>query len=195
MDRELMSKVGQGRRAPLLRFYDFPDEAVVLGLSQEEEKYVNISETEKDGVPILRRFSGGGTVFLTKGCVVYSVIAPIKPPFKRFDVMGAYKTVFAPVMEAFAGKGLELEFHEPCDLAIGGRKVAGNAQSQRHGAILIHGSFLIDPDLARIARYLKEPDIRPDYRDQRRHEDFLLPLADLGFTAQTLRQLLKEAWC
>ena len=195
LDKELMLEVGQGKRPPLLRFYDFTDEAVVLGLSQEEEKYVNAAEAKKDKVPVLRRFSGGGTVFIHKGCLVYTIITTLTPPFKRFDVMGAYRTAFAPLTEAFAKKGLKLEFHEPCDLAIDGRKIAGNAQSQRQGALLIHGSFLVDPDLTRIKRYLKEPDIRPDYRAARQHEDFLLPLTNLDFTDQTMRELLIQAWC
>lgn len=195
LDRELMSEVGKGTRPPLLRFYDFADEAVVLGLSQEEEKYVNSAEAKKDKVPVLRRFSGGGTVFIHDGCLVYTIITILTPPFKRFDVMGAYRTAFAPLTEAFAKKGLKLEFHEPCDLAVDGRKIAGNAQSQRQGALLIHGSFLVDPDLIRIKRYLKEPDVRPDYRAERSHEDFLLPLSELGLDEQKLKALLISAWC
>ena len=195
LDRELMSEVGKGTRPPVLRFYNFTDEAVVLGLSQEEEKYVDKAAAEKDGVPVLRRFSGGGTVFLHKGCLVYTIVTNLAPPFRRFDVMGAYKTAFAPLIEAFRKQGLVLEFHEPCDLAISGRKIAGNAQSQRSGALLIHGSFLIEPDLSRIKRYLKEPDVRPDYRAERSHEDFLLPLSEVGFDEQKLKALLINAWC
>ena len=195
LDRELMSEVGRGERPPLLRFYNFTDEAIVLGLSQEEEKYVQISNAQEDDVPILRRFSGGGTVFIHPGCLVYTIITTITPPFKRFDVMGAYRIAFAPIIEAFQNQGLNLEFHEPCDLAIQNKKIAGNAQSQKNRAILIHGSFLIDPDLQRINRYLKEPDVRPDYRAQRPHEDFLQPLANLGFTEQSLKTLLINAWC
>ena len=194
LDRVLMSEVGKGERPPLLRFYNFTDEAIVLGLSQEEEKYVQISHAKEDSVPILRRFSGGGTVFIHSGCLVYTIITTITPPFKRFDVMGAYRTAFTPVIEAFKNQGLNLEFHEPCDLAIQNKKIAGNAQSQKNGAILIHGSFLIAPDLQRINRYLKEPDVRPDYRAQRPHEDFLQPLANLGFTEQSLKTLLINAW-
>ena len=194
LDRELMSEVGKGTRPPLLRFYNFTDEAIVLGLSQDEEKNVDKAAAEKDSVPVLRRFSGGGTVFIHKGCLVYTIITTIAPPFKRFDVMGAYRTAFAPLVEAFQKQSLNLEFHEPCDLAIAGRKVAGNAQSQRQGALLIHGSFLIDPDLQRIKRYLKEPDVRPEYRAERSHEDFLLPLRELGMDEGALRSLLIKAW-
>jgi len=194
LDEALMSEVGGGKRPPLLRFYDFPDEAVVLGLSQEEEEYVDAAETKKDGVPVIRRFSGGGAVFLSRGCLVYTLITTARPPFKRFDVMGAYRLAFAPLTEAFAKKGLKLEFHEPCDLAVGGRKVAGSAQSQRRGAVLIHGSFLIDPDLDRIKRYLKEPKERPAYRAARRHEDFLMPLCQAGISDADLRKTLIEAW-
>ncbi len=195
LDRELMSEVGKGTRTALLRFYDFTDEAVVLGLSQEEERYVDKQETEKDGVPILRRFSGGGTVFIHKGCLVYTIVTTLTSPFKRFDVMGAYRTAFMPVIEAFQKQGIALEFHEPCDLSVDGRKIAGNAQSQRQGALLIHGSFLVDPNLIRIKRYLKEPDVRPDYRAERSHEDFLLPLSELGLDEQKLKALLISAWC
>ena len=195
LDRELMSEVGKGTRPPLLRFYNFTDEAIVLGLSQDEEKYVDKAAAEKDSVPVLRRFSGGGTVFIHKGCLVYTIVTNLAPPFKRFDVMGAYRTAFAPLVEAFQNQGLNLEFHEPCDLAIAGRKVAGNAQSQRQGALLIHGSFLIDPDIQRIKRYLKEPDVRPDYRAARSHEDFLLPLSEVGFDEQKLKGLLVSVWC
>lgn len=195
LDKELMLQVGRGEKPPLLRFYNFTDEAVVLGLSQDEQQYVNSTETEKDRVPVLRRFSGGGTVFLHKGCAVYTIITTLAPPFKRFDVMGAYRTAFAPLQERFAKLGHTLEFHEPCDLAVSNRKIAGNAQSQSRNALLIHGSFLVDPDLPRIARYLREPDVRPDYRAERQHEDFLLPLASLGFSDQTLRELLIQAWC
>ena len=195
LDRELMSEVGKGTRTAFLRFYDFTDEAIVLGLSQEEERYVDKQETEKDGVLVLRRFSGGGTVFIHKGCLVYTIVTTLTSPFKRFDVMGAYRTAFMPVIEAFQKQGIPLEFHEPCDLAVDGRKIAGNAQSQRQGALLIHGSFLVDPDLIRIKRYLKEPDVRPAYRAKRSHEDFLLPLSELGLDEQKLKALLISAWC
>ncbi|MBO4553207.1 lipoate--protein ligase family protein [bacterium] len=195
LDRELMSEVGKKARPPLLRFYNFTDEAIVLGLSQDEEKYVDKAAAEKDGVPVLRRFSGGGAVFIHKGCLVYTIVTNLAPPFRRFDVMGAYRTAFAPLIKAFQNQGLNLEFHEPCDLAIAGRKVAGNAQSQRQGALLMHGSFLIDPDIQRIKRYLKEPDVRPDYRAARSHEDFLLPLSEVGFDEQKLKGLLVSVWC
>lgn len=195
LDRELMSEVGKGTRPPLLRFYNLTDEAIVLGLSQDEEKYVEKAAAEKDGVPVLRRFSGGGAVFIHKGCLVYTIVTNLATPFRRFDVMGAYRTAFAPLIKAFKNQGLALEFHEPCDLAIAGRKIAGNAQSQRSGALLIHGSFLIEPDLSRIKRYLKEPDVRPDYRAARSHEDFLLPLSEVGFDEQRLKDMIIKAWC
>lgn len=193
LDRELMREVGAGRRPPLLRFYDFTGEAVVLGLAQEAERYVNLAAAAADGVPVLRRFSGGGTVFLHPGCLVYSLVFPLAPPFRRFDVKGAYHTAFAPIQAAFRQRGLDLEFHDPCDLAIDGRKVAGSAQAQRDRAVLVHGSFLVSPDLDRIRRYLKEPDVVPEYRRGRTHADFLLPLQERGLDLEGLRALLLEA--
>ena len=194
LDRELLKKAAE-EKTGFLRFWNFKDEAIVLGLAQEEEKYINLENQKKDKINIVRRFSGGGTVFLQSGCLVYSLFFPLVAPFKRYDVAGAYALAFAPLIEAFRKQNLTLEFYQPCDLAIAGKKVAGNAQAQRYGAVLVHGSFLINPDLAKIKRYLKEPDIVPEYRQGRKHEDFLLPLSTLGFTEESLRKLLKKAYC
>jgi len=64
------------------------------------------------------------------------------------------------------------------DLAIGGHKVSGNAQRRKREAILHHGTLLYRPDYAGMARWLREPAKRPDYRGARDHRAFVgtLPL-------------------
>jgi lipoate-protein ligase A len=64
------------------------------------------------------------------------------------------------------------------DLAIGDKKISGNAQRRRKRFILHHGTLLyaIDPEL--MERYLIEPSDRPQYRGGRTHRGFIkcLPL-------------------
>jgi lipoate-protein ligase A len=64
------------------------------------------------------------------------------------------------------------------DLAVGGRKISGNAQRRRKRYILHHGTLLyaMDPEL--MERYLSEPADRPQYRGDRTHRGFVkcLPL-------------------
>ena len=59
------------------------------------------------------------------------------------------------------------------DLAIGGRKFSGNSQRRRKHFLLFHGTFLLNFDLALIGELLRMPSKEPDYRESRKHADFL----------------------
>jgi lipoate-protein ligase A len=50
------------------------DVAIVLGLSGKPEKHVNISEAHKKGVPLIKRFTGGGTVIVDQNTILTSLI-------------------------------------------------------------------------------------------------------------------------
>ncbi len=158
------------------------------------EEYVNVDQCKKDGIPIIKRFSGGGTVLISKGCLVYSVIAKPGSNLKRFDVTGAYQHFLSPVIDVFCRLKIPVKFQPPCDLAVNGRKITGNAQAQKHRAVIVHGSFLINEDLDRISRYLKHPDVAPEYRAKRSHKNFLCNLSKFGLTHKKTKEILKQAW-
>jgi lipoate-protein ligase A len=194
-DKALMVQVAAGARPALLRFYEATDEAVVVGIAQQPEQQVDLAACAADGIPVLQRFSGGGTVFIGRGCLVFSVIAPHGPALQPFDVGGAYRQVLSYALDALCRLGVPAVFEPPCDLAVQGRKVCGTAQAQKRGVVLVHGSFLVDADLARIARYLREPSVAPAYRAQRPHAAFLCNLADRGIGRDALRAALRAGWC
>jgi lipoate-protein ligase A len=77
------------------------------------------------------------------------------------------------------------------DLAVGDRKFSGNAQYRRRGAILFHGTFMLDFDLALIEELLAVPARVPRYRRGRSHLEFLTNLAISRFD---LGDALREAW-
>lgn len=56
-------------------------------------------------------------------------------------------------------------------------KMGGNAQSIIKGGWLHHTSFLWDYDDYNMESYLQLPEKRPDYRSNRSHRDFLMPLS------------------
>jgi len=194
-DKELMLHVAAGTQPALLRFYEATDEAVVVGVAQQPEQQVDLAACAADGMPVLQRFSGGGTVFIGRGCLVFSVIAPHGPALKPFDVGGAYRLVLACAIATLGRLGVPAVFEPPCDLAVQGRKICGTAQAQKRGVVLVHGSFLVDADLARIARYLREPAVAPAYRAQRAHAAFLCNLAECGINRDVLRTALRTGWC
>ena len=195
LDKKLLEQVGKGEIPPLFRFYNCSDEAVVVGVAQKTEDYVNLEQCEKDGVPVLKRFSGGGTVFISKDCLVYSVIDKLgENGLKRFDVSGAYQHFLSVAIDKFCRLKIPAEFFPPCDIAVNNRKITGNAQAQKFGAVIVHGSFLINADLEKISKYLKHPEVEPEYRSKRSHKDFLCNLSEFGLTYEKTKEILKQTW-
>jgi lipoate-protein ligase A len=77
------------------------------------------------------------------------------------------------------------------DLAIAGRKFSGNAQRRKRGAVLFHGTFLLDFDLALVDRLLPMPSKEPDYRRSRSHAEFLM---NLNVSATEVKSALAQTW-
>ncbi len=57
--------------------------------------------------------------------------------------------------------------------------------------MLHHGTLLYAFDLAKIGRYLKQPDRQPDYRAGRPHDEFMM---NLPTTAAELSERLRRQW-
>lgn len=47
---------------------------IVLGIGGKADKLVHLNRTARDGVPLLRRFSGGGTVIVDEGSLFVTFI-------------------------------------------------------------------------------------------------------------------------
>ena len=77
------------------------------------------------------------------------------------------------------------------DLAIGDRKFSGNAQRRRRRAVLFHGSFLLNFDLALIEKVLRMPSKQPGYRKSRSHGEFLM---NWNVSAKEVKAALRQAW-
>lgn len=194
LDRALMPAVGSGALPPLVRIWEFPDEAVVVGIAQHAPDYVHLEACAADGMPVVRRFSGGGTVCLLRGCVVFSVIMPLGGALKMYDVSGAYQHILSFAITSFRGLNIPAVFEPPCDLVVDNRKIAGCAQAQKRGAVLVHGSVLVQVDITRMERYLKLPAVQPAYRAGRGHAAFVQNVSAYGLTEAQVAALLLEAW-
>lgn len=67
------------------------------------------------------------------------------------------------------------------DYCVGQRKWGGNAQSLVKDRFLHHTSILWQTDLKRMERYLRLPplEMRPEYRRDRPHSDFVVGLQEV----------------
>ena len=73
-DDVLLNLAEKHEAGEYLRFWESPSVFVVLGRIGRAEIDVNATNTKTDGIPVLRRSSGGGTVVQGPGCLNYSLI-------------------------------------------------------------------------------------------------------------------------
>jgi lipoate---protein ligase len=189
-DRRLFELVETGAVDSAQRMWECAMPVVVLGRHQPPAAHVLAERCEAEGVPVLRRCSGGGAVVLGPGCLAYTIVLPMTDRPGLADVSESFRELLAAFVDALALPGLEIRGGQ--DLAIQGRKVSGNAQRRGRRALLQHGTLLYSFDALLAARYLIEPARQPAYRRRRPHVSFLgnLPL-DGGEVAKRIATALR----
>lgn len=191
-DEALLHFCEAHQTAGALRLWESPKYFVVLGYSNKLVAEVHVEKCDLRGVPILRRFSGGGTVVQGPGCLNYTVVIPNQQLGDTLDVIAAFRFVLERHRRVTAELlAQDVEIAGISDLAIDGVKFSGNAQHRSRGFTLFHGTFLIGFDLTLIQELLPMPTRQPDYRRARRHRDFV---RNIPLTAAQLGAALRRAW-
>jgi len=191
LDDVLLAEVDADPVRGRLRFWELHNYGVVLGRSNRTESEADVEACRREGVPIVRRSSGGGAVVIGSGCLAYSLVIPLMDEHRTLGVASLTKRL----MERIAlGLQTSLPNAVACgtsDLAVEGRKFSGNAQRWLSRAFLHHGTILYDFDLSRIGQLLRIPSRQPDYRDGRDHAAFV---RNLNVSRAMLVKLLAQAW-
>jgi lipoate-protein ligase A len=187
-----LDAVDAGEASPLLWFWESTVPFVVLGYGQAAAREAHLAQCQADGIPVLRRCSGGGAVVQGPGCLNYGLALLIEPstPTGQLSstnawVMDRQRAALQPLIsETIVRQG-------DTDLVIGDRKFSGNAQRRKQRALLFHGTLLLDFDLTRIPRWLSTPSSEPRYRAGRTHLDFV---RNLHLPSGNVRAALAQAW-
>ena len=170
---------GEIRRA--VRLYGFQPACLSLGRMQPMSD-VDLEACARDGVDVVRRPSGGRAVLHDQE-VTYTVVCRSRDPLFGGRVLESCSRIHNAVAAGLALLGVPTRpralpadirrdaregasvpdcfarpaAHELLDLR--GRKLVGSAQARRGGALLQHGSVLLDPP--RAARYLRTGGVAP----------------------------------
>lgn len=149
---------------------------IVMGVSGKPAELVEIRPVLEDKIPVIRRFTGGGTVIVDHGTIFISFIcnkdavADVQP-YPR-PIMSWSSLIYSKVFHGIADFRLREN-----DYVFGHLKFGGNAQSITKNRWIHHTSFLWDYE-ARNMSYLKLPKRAPEYRLARDHIDFICPMKD-----------------
>jgi lipoate-protein ligase A len=191
LDEALLLEAEAGRGGEVLRMWEWPQYAAVLGAGCVLADDVDEPVCHIDRVAILRRASGGGTVLLGPGCLCYSLILSYQRGPALCEVTPSYRYILNRMSESLAGLLPDIAQAGTSDLMAAGLKFSGNAQQRKRTHLLHHGTLLYQFDLSRIGRYLRMPARQPEYRQHRDHEAFL---RNLPTDAVELKQRLRQGW-
>lgn len=145
-----------------IRFYRWKPSAVSLGKFQKIEKEVHQDNCRKYGVDIVRRITGGGTVYHdSEDEITYSVVVG-KEDLGNADIAAIYAEIYAGLVEALRLLGIAADYNpgnakaNP-NLTVKGKKISGSAQSHKGGVVLQHGTILVAVDLEKMFKFLRVP--------------------------------------
>lgn len=184
----------------VLRLWEFASPCVVLGRASKWAQEVNTSACERDGVPVLRRASGGASIVAGPGCLMYSVLISYdaRPAWRALDI--AHKEVMSRIRDSVQQTTdrfelpLRIAINGTCDLTIGNRKFSGNALRCKRNWMLYHGTIMYAMPIEWLSNYLLMPARQPEYRRDREHESFVTNLLDSsnGVSPQAFRTVMQR---
>jgi lipoate---protein ligase len=145
-----------------IRLYRWNPSAVSIGRFQDIQKEVQLGNCRANGVDVVRRITGGGTVYHDAANeITYSVIAR-KCDLGTEDINEVYNRIYSGFVRAVQTLGVRADFNRGNEkicpnLTIKGRKISGSAQAHKKGFVLQHGTLLLRVDLEKMFTLLRVP--------------------------------------
>lgn len=129
--------------------------SVVIGKHQNTFNEINHNLIEEKNIPVVRRISGGGTVYHDLHNLNYSLIRT----GKRKDRLIDFREFLKPVIIFLSTLGIEAVFKGKNNLFIEDSKISGNAAHVYKQRVLHHGTLLFDSDITALQIVIHPPDL------------------------------------
>lgn len=126
---------------------------LMVGRYQNTLAEINMPFAKANNINIVRRITGGGTIYTDRNGWQFSFI--VKQSGNRKIEFGTFTK---PIIDALKSLGVNAYKSGRNDLVIDEKKFSGNAQYIRKDVVLHHGSILFDTDLEQLVRALNVDD-------------------------------------
>ncbi len=138
----------------VLRFWR-NNSCVVIGKFQKEEYEVNIDYIKSKNIPIIRRFTGGGTVYHDEGTLNITFCKS-----KNFHLFSKYfheegKGITEIILESIKSFGINARIGVRNSIFVGEKKILGSAMAIKGNAFLYHASMLVNTDISVLKNVIK----------------------------------------
>jgi lipoate-protein ligase A len=147
LDEVLTTRVGDGRRKPTLRIWEWDESAVVIGSFQSLRNEVDPGGAARHGFDVVRRISGGGAMLMAAGSIVtYSLYVPASL-VAGMTFADSYAFLDDWVLQALRSLGIDAVYQPLNDIASPQGKIGGAAQKRlANGGVLHHATLSYDMD-------------------------------------------------
>lgn len=155
---------------------------VVIGRAQNPWLECNLKAMDEDNIPVVRRQSGGGTVYHDYGNLNYTIISPKA----QHDIKSNLELVCSVTNKL----GLNLYPNERNDIVIDHDdftyKVSGSAFREKKDRAFHHGTLLINANTEKLYDYLHQPlDNSLDTKSVKSYRSKVLNLSEIVTDLQT----------
>jgi lipoate---protein ligase len=127
--------------------------SIITGKHQNILEEINPKFAKENHIPVIRRISGGGTVFHTFGNLNFSFIT-------QYDKKKVNNYAFfnQPIVDALQKLGVQAHMNQRNDIIVQDKKISGNAQFSSTKMMISHGTLLFDAPLDDLRASLKTLD-------------------------------------
>jgi lipoate-protein ligase A len=124
--------------------------SIVIGKHQNTLAEINLPFVEENGINVVRRISGGGTVFHDLGNLNFAFITS-----GREGELVDYHRHTRPIIAGMKKMGLDVTLGKRNELLLGQKKISGTASHVFKQRALHHGTLLFSSEMTDLSRALK----------------------------------------
>ncbi|MDD4343748.1 MAG: lipoate--protein ligase family protein, partial [Eubacteriales bacterium] len=132
--------------------------SILIGRNQNTLTEIDYEYVRQEKIDVVRRLSGGGTVFNDLGNINFTFIT--KKAQDGSSLSNGFEKFAFPVIKALQSLGVNAVFTGRNDITIDEKKFSGNAQYHYKDKTLHHGTLLFSGNLERLAKALKSKPLK-----------------------------------